>query len=87
MTLEQYRVYRSLKLLHCQYITECFTRADGLITIIQHDGDGKLYRMVEVDKNAKCKVTEYDENGAHSQDVALPRERPAIKNLHKVKKN
>lgn len=85
MTLEQYRVYRSLKLLHPRYITECFCRDDGLVTVIQHDGYGKLHRMIEVDKTAKCKVTEYNKTGAFSQEVVLPRERPALK--HNRSKN
>lgn len=87
MTLEQYRTYRSLKLFNPQYITDCYTRPDGIVTIIQHDGNGNLVKTVDVNKNAHCTVMEFTKDGPVLQEIVLPRERPLIKNQQKVKKN
>lgn len=87
MTLEQYRTYRSLKLLNPHCITDCYTRPDGIVTIIQHDGYGNLVKTVDVNKNAFCIVTEFTKDGPVLQNICLPRERTLPKNQLKAKKS
>ena len=86
MTLQQYSAYRSLKMLHSQYITDDYIKPDGVVLVIQYKDPNKLYRMVEIDKDGRCKVTTFEEKGAYLQEVVLPREGSFIKNRKKVQK-
>lgn len=84
MTLQQFSVYRSLKTLHVQYTTEDFVRPDGIVTVIQYEEPNKLRRIVDIDKDGRCKVVNFEPTGPVATEVFLPRERKSFKNRRKT---